>query len=100
MCLCHHRVTFSLLTSSTFTDVRCTLKTKILQIVNKAGINKISLLYLNKLKQTLGQAGHSCSSPKEDGGIVNDAFQKPKLSKAFSDKNSVSILHLQTGSIV
>jgi len=32
--------------------------------------------------------------------IVNDAFQKPKLSKAFSDKNSVSILHLQIGSIV
>jgi len=36
----------------------------------------------------------------EIGEIVNDAFQKPKLSKAFSDKNSVSILHLQAGSIV
>ena len=32
----------------------------------------------------------------EIGEIVNDAFQKPELSKAFSNKNSVSILHLQT----
>lgn len=35
----------------------------------------------------------------EIGEIVNDAFQKPELSKAFSNKNSVSILHLQTGRI-
>ncbi len=32
----------------------------------------------------------------EIGEIVHDAFQKPELSKAFTNKNSVSIFDLQT----
>ena len=41
------------------------LKPKFYILRIRLGLKKLLLVYLYKLKQTLGQAGHSCSSQKE-----------------------------------